>query len=128
MKTITGRKGPLAMMLEVWKRLWLRHSLPTQLDPAWWGNSALQLSIRLLPLLPRAVDKRRNVSHLALSASKTKEEMCHAWQVIIELPPYRGPQNPLDLAVVEHISGRLFEVFRHVSQAARTGTSASNDA
>jgi hypothetical protein len=29
----------------------------------------------------------------------------------IELPPYRGPQNPLDLVAMEIIFGRLFEAF-----------------
>jgi hypothetical protein len=48
--------------------------------------------------------------------------------VIIELPPYRGPRSPLDLVVVEHTFGRLFEAFRLASQAARTGTSAGEDA
>jgi hypothetical protein len=32
-------------------------------------------------------------------------------QVIIELPPYRGPQSPLDIVVVEHLFGRLFKDF-----------------
>jgi hypothetical protein len=47
--------------------------------------------------------------------------------VIIELPPYRGPRSPLDLVVVEHIFGRLFEAFQLASQVARTGTSAGED-
>jgi hypothetical protein len=34
----------------------------------------------------------------------------------------------LDLVAIEHIFGRLFEAFRHVSQAGRTGTSAGDDA
>jgi hypothetical protein len=46
----------------------------------------------------------------------------------MELPPYLSPQNPLNLVVVEHIFGRLFEAFRQVSQAARTGTSAGDNA
>jgi hypothetical protein len=32
-------------------------------------------------------------------------------QVIIKLPPYRGPRSPLYIVVVEHIFGRLFEAF-----------------
>jgi hypothetical protein len=48
--------------------------------------------------------------------------------VIIELPPYRGPRSPLDLVTVEHIFGRLFEAFQLASQAARTVTSAGEDA
>jgi hypothetical protein len=41
----------------------------------------------------------------------------------IELPPYRGPQNPLDFIVVEIIFGHLFEAFRHTSQAVGAETS-----
>jgi hypothetical protein len=48
--------------------------------------------------------------------------------VIIELPPYCGPQNPLDLVIVEHIFGRPFKAFRHVSRTTRTDTSARDDA
>jgi hypothetical protein len=29
----------------------------------------------------------------------------------IELPPYRGPQRPLDLVAIEIVFGHLFEVF-----------------
>jgi hypothetical protein len=36
----------------------------------------------------------------------------------IELPPYHGPHSPLDLVTVEIVFGRIFEVFRHISQAA----------
>jgi hypothetical protein len=72
MKTIMGRKSPLVMMLKVEEHLRLRHSLPTRSDPAWWRNPTPQLPIRLLPLLPQAVDRRKNVVRLGLSASKTK--------------------------------------------------------
>jgi hypothetical protein len=41
--------------------------------------------------------------------------------------PYRGPRSPLDLIAIEIILGCLFEVFRHTSQAAGTGTSIDND-
>jgi hypothetical protein len=41
----------------------------------------------------------------------------------IELPPYCGPCSQLDLIVVEIIFGRLFEAFRHISQATATGAS-----
>jgi hypothetical protein len=32
-------------------------------------------------------------------------------QVIIDLPPYHGPQSPLYLVAIEHIFGHLFEAF-----------------
>jgi hypothetical protein len=60
--------------------------------------------------------------------TKRKRDKVPTDQAIIELPPYRGPRSPLDLVVVEHIFGRLFEAFWHVSQAARTDTSIGDDA
>jgi hypothetical protein len=60
--------------------------------------------------------------------TKRKPDRAPANQVIIELPPYHGPRSPLDLVAVDHIFGRVFEAFRHVSQAARTSTSAGDDA
>jgi hypothetical protein len=65
--------------------------------------------------------------HVALG-TKRKQDEPPADQVIIELPPYHRPRSPLDLVVAEHIFGHLFEAFRHVSQATRTGTSTSDDA
>jgi hypothetical protein len=56
--------------------------------------------------------------------TKRKQDQAPADQVIIELPPYRRPRSSLDLVAVDHIFGRLFEAFRLVSQAAKTGTSA----
>jgi hypothetical protein len=44
-----------------------------------------------------------------------------------ELPPYHGPQSPLDLVDVDIIFGRLFEAFQRASQASGTGASAGND-
>jgi hypothetical protein len=43
--------------------------------------------------------------------TKRKQNKAPTDQVIIELPPYHGPQSPLDLVVVEHIFGHLFEAF-----------------
>jgi hypothetical protein len=60
--------------------------------------------------------------------TKRKQDKPQVSHVIIELPPYRVPQSPLDLIVVEHIFGHLFEAFRHVPQAARTVTFAGDDA
>jgi hypothetical protein len=47
--------------------------------------------------------------------TKRKQDKPLASQVIIELPPYHGPRSPLDLVIVEHIIGRLFEAFQHIS-------------
>jgi hypothetical protein len=60
--------------------------------------------------------------------TKRKQDKAPADQVITELPPYRGPQSPLNLVDVEHIFECLFEVFWHVSHEARTDTSAGHDA
>jgi hypothetical protein len=45
-----------------------------------------------------------------------------------KLPFYFGPRSPLDIVVVEHIFGCLFEAFWHIFQAAKTNTSAGDDA
>jgi hypothetical protein len=60
--------------------------------------------------------------------TKCKPDKALADQVITELPPYHGPRSPLDLVAIEHIFGRLFEAFRYVCQAVRSGTSAGDDA
>jgi hypothetical protein len=54
--------------------------------------------------------------------TKCKQDKAPADQVIPELPLYCRPRSPLDVVVVEHIFVRLFEVFQHVSQAARNDT------
>jgi hypothetical protein len=64
--------------------------------------------------------------HIALG-TKHKQDQALADQVTIELPPYHGPQSPLDLVVVDHIFRCLFEALRLASLAARTGTSAGED-
>jgi hypothetical protein len=61
-------------------------------------------------------------------STKHKQDKPPVGQVIIELAPYRGPRSPLDLVAVEHIFERLFKAFQHVSQSARIGTSAGDDA
>jgi hypothetical protein len=43
--------------------------------------------------------------------TKRKHDKVVDDQVIIKLPPYREPQSPLDIVVVEHIFGHLFEAF-----------------
>jgi hypothetical protein len=65
-----------------------------------------------------------------LPALKRKQSKPPAEQVMtqIELPPYHRPQSPLSLVVVEIVFGRLFEAFRHESQAAGAGTSAGGAA
>jgi hypothetical protein len=53
--------------------------------------------------------KKKNVP----LASKHKQPIPSIDQVMthIKLPPYHGPQSPLDLVVVEIILGHLFEAF-----------------
>jgi hypothetical protein len=43
--------------------------------------------------------------------TKRKQDKVAFDQVIIQLPPYRGPQSPLDIVTIGHIFGRLFESF-----------------
>jgi hypothetical protein len=46
----------------------------------------------------------------------------------IGLSPYYRPQSSLDIVVVEHLFGRLFEAFQQISQAVRTDAPAGDDA
>jgi hypothetical protein len=43
--------------------------------------------------------------------TKRKHNKATDDQVIIELSPYHGPRNPLDIVVIEHLFGHLFEAF-----------------
>jgi hypothetical protein len=68
---------------------------------------------------PSAVDRTTTTApsgggqkkKLVVLESKRKKDKAPADQVITELSPYRGPRSPLDLVDVEHIFGRLFEIF-----------------
>jgi hypothetical protein len=64
-----------------------------------------------------------------LPVPKWKQSSSLADQVMthIELLPYHEPQSPLDLVAIEIIFGRLFEAFRHTSQAVGIGTLAGDD-
>jgi hypothetical protein len=46
---------------------------------------------------------------LIVLGTKSKHNKVVDHQVIIELPPNRGPQSPLDIVIVEHLFGHLFE-------------------
>jgi hypothetical protein len=74
---------------------------------------------------PSGIGKRKK--SIALG-TKRKQDQALTDQVIIELPPYHKPRSPLDLVVVKHIFGCLFESFRLTCQAARTDTSVGGDA
>jgi hypothetical protein len=52
-------------------------------------------------------------------STKQSNQGCHATQVItqIELPPYHGPQSPLDPGPSEIVFGHIFEAFHQMSQA-----------
>jgi hypothetical protein len=65
---------------------------------------------------PPATPKRRQTKTL-IDQVKTQ----------IELPPYCGARCTLDLVAIEIIFGRLFEVFRHTTQAASIGSSAGGN-
>jgi hypothetical protein len=57
------------------------------------------------------------------TAVKRPNPVPQADQVItqVELPPYCGPHNPLDLVIVEIIFGCIFQAFCRISQVAATG-------
>jgi hypothetical protein len=40
----------------------------------------------------------------------------------VELPSYHGPRSPLDLVAIAIIFRRIFEAFRHISQATASDT------
>jgi hypothetical protein len=63
----------------------------------------------LLPLLHQAAIKRKKNVVLG---TKRKQDKVVANQVIIDLPPFHGPRSHLDIVIVEHILGHLFEAFR----------------
>jgi hypothetical protein len=72
------------------------------------GETHLQLPIRLFPPLHQAVVKRKK---RVVLGTKHKYDKAADDQVIIELPPYHGPRNLLDIVIVEHIFVSLFEAF-----------------
>jgi hypothetical protein len=82
---------------------------------------------------PSVIDRVKAIAHLTSGqkrkhpppALKRKQSKPPADQVMtqIELPPYSGSRSPLDLVAVEIIFERLFEGFRHASQADGAGTS-----
>jgi hypothetical protein len=94
-------------------------------------------------LTPNSIGSRPSAAdhtvHTAPSGGDQKKKCIVLWtkrkhnkdvddQVIIELPPYHGPRSPLDIVIVEHLFWRLFEAFRHISQAVRTNVPAQDDA
>jgi hypothetical protein len=83
------------------------------------------------PASERRCKRPSPVSKQNQSSSLVDQVMTH-----IELPPYHGPQSPLDLVAIEIMFGRLFEeimfgclfeAFQHTSQVAGTSTSADDD-
>jgi hypothetical protein len=79
---------------------------------------------RLVPAAPLDGGQKRKRIILASKRKTTTSSD----QVITELPSYHGSRNRLNLVAVNLIFGHLFEVFQHISQAVRTGTSAGADA
>jgi hypothetical protein len=59
-------------------------------------------------------------------ATKRSKPITSADQVMsqVELPPYCGPRNPLDLVALKIIFGHIFEAFRQISQADGAGAPA----
>jgi hypothetical protein len=59
---------------------------------------------------PSADGQKRKRPSLAFEHKQCKTQADQV-MIEIELPPYRGPRNPLDLVVVKIIFGHLFEAF-----------------
>jgi hypothetical protein len=88
------------------------------------GETRPSAADQVVPTAPSSGDQKKK--HIVLE-TKRKHDKAVDDQVIIELPPYRGPRSLLDIVDVEHIFGCLFEAFRHISQASRTDTPAGDD-
>jgi hypothetical protein len=80
---------------------------------------------QVVPIAPSSGDQKKKCVVLG---TKCKHNKAVNDQVIIELPPYRGSRSPLDIVAVEHLFGRLFEAFQHISQATRIDAPAGDDA
>jgi hypothetical protein len=79
-------------------------------------------------VVPTAPSSGGQKKKCVVLGTKCKHNKAANDQVIIELPPYREPRSPLDIVVVEHLFGRLFEAFRHIFQAMRIDAPAGDDA
>jgi hypothetical protein len=79
-------------------------------------------------VVPTALSGGGQKEKHVMLGTKRKHNKVADDQVIIELPPYHGPQSPLDIVIIEHLFGRLFDDFRHISQAARTDAPTGDDA
>jgi hypothetical protein len=87
------------MMLMVEEQPQLSTSLLTRSTPSCWGKPILPLSIGLKPLPLRPVSRKGNIPLPALKRKQSKPPADYV-MTQIELPPYHGPQSPLDLVVV----------------------------
>jgi hypothetical protein len=97
------------------------HVTPNPIDSNLLGKAHPSVVDRVEATGPSAGGQKRKCPPPAL---KRKQSKLPADQLMtqIDLPPYHGPQSPLNLVVVEIIFERLFEAFRHASQGAGAGT------
>jgi hypothetical protein len=72
------------------------------------GETHPSVADQAIPTTPSGDDQKKKCIVLG---TKRKHNKATDDQVIIELPPYRGPRSPLDIVIVEHLFGRLFEAF-----------------
>jgi hypothetical protein len=79
---------------------------------------------QVIPIAPSSGDQKKKC---VVFGTKCKHNKVVNDQVIIELPPYRGPRNPLDIVAVEHLFGCLFEAFQHISHATRIDAPVGDD-
>jgi hypothetical protein len=72
------------------------------------GETHPSVADQAIPTAPSADGQKKK---RVVLGTKHKHNKVADDQVIIELPPYRGPQSPHDIVVVEHLFGSLFEAF-----------------
>jgi hypothetical protein len=72
------------------------------------GETRPSATDQVVPIAPSGGGQKKKCVVLW---TKRKHDKATDDQVIIELPPYCGPRSPLDIVIVEHNFGRLFEAF-----------------
>jgi hypothetical protein len=81
---------------------------PNLIESSSAGETRSSATDQAVPTAPSGDGQKKKCVVLG---TKHKHNKATDDQVIIELPPYRGPRRPQDIVVVEHLFGRLFEAF-----------------
>jgi hypothetical protein len=81
---------------------------PNSIGSSSAGETYPSAADQAVPIAPSGGGQKKK---RVVLGTKRKHDKVADDQMIIELPPYRGPQSPLDIVVAEHIFGHLFEAF-----------------